>query len=696
MFRTPLASYFIFVLLFYVFSGLNLHAQVVTEWEKTMGGSDDDRATSIAQTMDGGYVVTGFSKSTSGDITGNHGGFDFWVAKLAMNGQLDWQQNFGGYGKDQAAAVKECEDGSYIIAGTTLSKDGNAVRDDGKSSTKADFLVIKVNQFGDLLWQKKLGGSLDETANDLALGKDGSVYVVGTALSGDVDLNKNHGEEDAWIVKLDSKGKLIWQKAIGGKLKDEARSVKATPDGGCIVVGGSQSSDGDIQKNKGGEDLVAIKFNASGSVEWAKNFGGKKDERAEEVGISPDGNYVIAGYSSSNDGDLSKNAGAKDVWVLKVSKKGELIWQNSLGGSKNDVAESINIVPNVGFVIAGTTNSNDGDVDKNKGASDLWVIKLDQKGKKIWEKNLGGSSQDVGMSVAQTFDAGYIVAGFSNSSDQDVSETKGFWDYWILKLKEVPPRITAVCYEDANLNGKFEQSETLLHDQVLLLRPKAFYSFADDYGNSIFYVEPGTYKLECVPKKGWELASDSLEYSITVEEDADIIRYFGFMPEGRIKPDVIPEKIEAEKPTEIDIAPPVAVLEKKEIVEHKTLRKSSDIECGKILELSKLTFKPNTSAFTREKDAKEYLELLVDYMKDNPGSSIQVYGHTDFLSKNKDWLHELSEQRVERVKEMLTKKGIDEDRIKTKAFGGTLPIVKEREDPNRSKNRRVEVEINCN
>ena len=678
-----------------LFFHFSIAAQVVTEWEKTMGGSDNDKASSIAQTMDGGYIVAGSSKSTGGEITGNQGGFDFWVAKMAMNGQLDWEENFGGSGKDEAACVKECPDGSFVITGTTYSKDGHSISGENSKTNLADFLVVKVNVFGDLIWSKKLGGSKNEFARSVDVAEDGSIFLAGSAISGDGDLNKNHGVEDAWVLKLDPQGKVLWQKAVGGKLIDEARSVVATKDGGCVVVGNSQSSDGDIRNNNGGNDVMVHKFNKAGSVEWTKNFGGSGEDVAEDVQICSDGNYIIVGHTSSKDGDVSSNEGAEDMWVIKVSRKGELIWENTIGGSKMDKALAIDIVPNVGFIVAGFSGSKNGAINKNNGGVDAWVLKLDGIGKLIWEKNLGGSATENAVSISQTFDAGYIVAGFTNSTDGDVKKHNGFWDYWIVKLKEVPPRVTAICYEDTNLNGLFEQSEPLKHNQVLLLRPKAFHSFSDPNGNSIFYVEPGKYKLNCVPPKGWELSSDSLEYNVTIEEDADVVRYFGFMPEGSIKPDEIPEKIEAEEAVDLVLKEEPAVLEKLEPVKHKTLRKSSDIECGKILELSKLTFRPNSSSFIKEKSARDYLELLTDFMKENPSSNIEVFGHTDFLSKNKDWLHELSEQRVERVKELLTKKGIDESRIKTKAFGGTLPIVKDKEDPNRSKNRRVEVEISC-
>lgn len=679
----------------FFFLQLSLMGQVVTEWEKTMGGSDEDKARSIVQTMDGGYIVAGYSKSTSGDITGNQGGVDFWISKMAMNGQMDWQENFGGSGKDQATQIKECSDGSFIVVGTSYSKDLVTINSEKNKSAMADFLIVKIDVFGHLKWAAKYGGSQNEFAHGVDIAEDGSIYVVGSALSGDGYLNKNHGEEDAWVIKLNTEGELLWQKAIGGKLTDEARAVVATKDGGCVVVGSGQSKDGDLHDNYGENDFMVLKFNSRGSVEWSKNFGGPANEVAESVQICPDGNFVVAGYSNSKSGDVSQSKGEDDVWIIKVSRKGELIWENSFGGSRTDKAHAIDIVPSVGFIVAGSSNSKDGIADNNKGGTDVWVLKLDTKGKLIWEKKLGGSSTEAAFSISQSFDAGYILTGFTNSSDGDIKDTKGFWDYWIVKLKEVPPRITAICFEDQNLNGKFEQSEPLKRNQVLLLRPKAFHSFADPVGNSIFYVEPGAYKLNCVPQEGWELSTDSLEYNVLVEEDADIVRYFGFMPEGSIKPDEIPEKIETEVAEDVVVEIEAPVLKKKEPVKHKTLRKSSDIECGKILELSKLTFRPNTSSFTKEKAARDYLELLTDFMKANPTSNIQVYGHTDFLSKNKDWLHELSEQRVERVKELLTKKGIDESRIKTKAFGGTLPIVKDKEDPNRSKNRRVEVEISC-
>ncbi len=683
--RVPSKSlFYLLALILLVSPSVNqtVYGQVVTEWEKTMGGSDEDKAKSIVQTRDGGYIVAGHSKSSSGDVNGQKGGFDFWVVKMAMNGQIDWEKSLGGTRNDKANSILECEDGSYIVAGTSFSNDGSAVRDEAGKSGKADFWVIHLSEYGELLWQTRLGGSENERANSVSMGADGSIFVAGSTSSSDGDCagNRHKGKEDFWLVKLDKTGKLVWQRASGSAGTDVANAVLATADGGCVFLGESDAATNGLYRNNGKNDIVLFKYDASGKKEWSKNYGGMEDDRGYDIKSITGGWYILTGSTASSDTDFSANAGATDAFAMKINSKGDLVWSKTYGGSLSETAYSIDVVPNVGYIIAGSTNSQDGMVKKAKGDKDIWVVKLDESGNAIWEKSLGGTAKDEAFSISQTFDAGYIVAGYTNSSNADVKDTKGFYDYWLIKLKEVPPRITAICYEDLNLNGTYEREEPLKFDQVLLLQPKAFYSFTDDTGNSIFYVEPAKYRLSCVPPEGYKITSEASEFQIEVEEDADIVRYFGLAKEDA-KPPV--EEVEEEP-----------IVEEAPVVQQKALRKASDIECGKTLELSKLTFKPNSSSFTKEKSAKEYLEVLIDFLKSND-ASIELYGHTDFLSKNKEWLHELSEQRVERVKELLVKKGIKEHRIKTKAFGGTLPIVKDKDNPSRGKNRRVEVKIEC-
>ena len=191
--------------------------------------------------------------------------------------------------------------------------------------------------------------------------------------------------------------------------------------------------------------LISFCF-AQPSIVWQKCLGGSSTDYALSIRQTTDGGSIVAGSSFSNDGDVSGNHGYDDYWVVKLNSVGEIVWQKSLGGSYHDYAYSIRQTTDGGFIIAGWSESNDGDVSGHHGSTDYydyWVVKLNSAGEIEWQKCLGGSDGDVAWSIHQTSDGGFIVAGHSNSNDGDVSGWHEGYDdiggnplpdYWVVKL----------------------------------------------------------------------------------------------------------------------------------------------------------------------------------------------------------------------------------------------------------------------
>src|SRR5690606_33017833 len=157
-------------------------------------------------------------------------------------------------------------------------------------------------------------------------------------------------------------------------------------------------------------------------------------DAANSIQQTADGGYIAAGSSSSNDGDVTGNNGDDDFWILKLNTTGNIEWQKSMGGSANDRPYSIQQTEDGGYIVAGSSSSNNGDVSGNHGNTDYWVVKLNTVGEITWQKSLGGSSLDIARSIRQTADGGYIVAGNSRSLDGDVTGNNGEFDYWVVKL----------------------------------------------------------------------------------------------------------------------------------------------------------------------------------------------------------------------------------------------------------------------
>ena len=401
------------------------------EWQKTLGGSGEDYASSIQPTPDGGYVVAGNTGSNNGDVTGSHGDMDFWVVKLDRGGNRVWQKTLGGNWGDKANSIQPTLDGGYVVAGYAHSNGGDITESHGID----DFWVVKLDAGGNIVWQKTLGGTSDEKAYSIELTSDGGYVVAGYTNSHDGDVTGNHGDDDFWVVKLDVDGNIVWQKTLGGSGQDEAYSIQPTPDGGYVVAGYAMSNDGDVTGNHGEIDLWVVKLDAGGNMVWQKTLGGSSQDNAYSIQATLDGGYVTAGWTASNDGDVTGNHGDMDLWVVKLDAGGNMVWQKTLGGGNWDEAHSIKQTLDGGYAVAGFATSSDGDVIGSNGISgDFWVVKLDAGGNIVWQKTLGGIQFDGAYSMQATLDGGYVAAGGTRSNNGDVIGNQGLGDFWVVKL----------------------------------------------------------------------------------------------------------------------------------------------------------------------------------------------------------------------------------------------------------------------
>ena len=418
------------ILFFFLTTSLLCFSQPDIEWQKSLGGSYVDIAFSIKQTSDGEYIISGKSISNDGDVSGNHGGEDYWIVKMSESGTITWQKSLGGSNGEKASSIHQTIDGGFIVSGQSYSNDGDVTGNHGD----ADYWIVKLNTEGEIQWQKSLGGSDYDSAYSIEQTTDGGYIISGSSYSNDGDVTGNHGNIDFWIAKLNNTGTLQWQKSLGGSSFETALSIQQTNEGGYIIAGTSNSNDGDVSGNHGDYDFWIVKLNTVGSLQWEKSLGGSNSDRASSIQQVSDGGYIVAGESKSSDGDVSENKGDADYWIVKLNTTGTIQWEKSLGGSEKDVATSIQQTIDGGYVVTGLSSSNNGDISGNHGDSDYWLVKLDVGGNIQWEKSLGGSDFEIAYSVQQTNNGGYIVAGSTSSTDGDVTENHGHGDYWIVKL----------------------------------------------------------------------------------------------------------------------------------------------------------------------------------------------------------------------------------------------------------------------
>jgi hypothetical protein len=401
------------------------------QWQKSFGGTAADNAYSIESTPDGGYVVTGFTQSNNdGEVIGNHGGLDYWVIKLDAIGTIQWKKCFGGSTDDYAFVVKNTSDGGFIVAGQTSSTDGNITGNHGDF----DCGLVKLDANGNIQWQKSLGGSNGDYVYSIQPTPDGGYFVGGVTTSTDGNVTLNHGESDYWAVKLDATGTIQWQKSFGGSGLESVQSVQTTSDGGYVMAGFSQSTDGNVTGNHGDYDCWIVKLNANGTMQWQKSLGGSGYDAAFSIQTTSDGGYVVAGKSNSTNGNVTGNHGYFDYWVLKLNSSGNVQWQKSLGGSGEEDANSIQKTADGGYVVAGFSDSVNGNVTGNHGDRDFWVVKLNAIGNIQWQQSMGGTAAESALSIQATSDGGYVLAGYSESTDGTVTGSHGGGDFWVVKL----------------------------------------------------------------------------------------------------------------------------------------------------------------------------------------------------------------------------------------------------------------------
>ncbi len=431
-----------------------LHAQDIL-WEKSYGGKHSEYLFDAQPTPDYGFILAGSSLSQK---TGNKteeaaGDLDYWVWKMDEKGELDWQKSFGGSGADLLQSVRLTRDGGFILAGTSDSKKGGQKKDDGFG--KEDFWIIKLNARGGEQWQRTIGGSGQELLQSIAPTSDGGYLLAGSSssaksekiIAGQPDpfgkSEAGFGNLDYWIIKLDSEGKIEWQKVFGGQYADQLRSAVQTRDGGYLLAGSSNSPESGNKSEKcyGMSDYWVIKLDTKGELEWQKAYGGEGDDQLQAALQAKDGNFLLAGSSSSatTGNKNASNGKGTDFWLLKIDALGEVIWQKTYDIGKADLLTSLEESKDGSLLLGGHAQSETYVTRKKDavGINDYIAIKTDDKGEEQWTRTVGSGGEDILRKAIETRDGGYILAGTSmGSPSRDRHSGQGRNDFWVVKLKD--------------------------------------------------------------------------------------------------------------------------------------------------------------------------------------------------------------------------------------------------------------------
>lgn len=385
------------------------HSQDIL-WEKSYGGKNAEYLFDAQPTADYGFILAGSSLSnkTGNKTDNNNGDLDYWVWKMDEKGELDWQKSFGGSGFDLLQSIKNTRDGGFILAGT--------------SSSNASF-------------QKK---------------------------------DSCRGVTDFWVIKLDAKGEELWQKTIGGSGQDELLCAFQTRDGGYMLGGSSSSSPAIIEntnpnekkasdvkpdlyakreKSRGNMDYWIVKLDKTGAVQWQKTYGGEYADLLRSMEQTKEGGYILGGYSNSpQSGEKAdSNNGIGDYWIVKIDDVGNIEWQKTYGGNGDNQLYVIHQTDDGGYIAGGNSNSTTpltslgGNV---RSGTDYWVLKLNENGTIVWSETYDFGKVDILTSLVENKDHTYLIGGYSSPSPSEGGEYKksktetGINDYIALKIDE--------------------------------------------------------------------------------------------------------------------------------------------------------------------------------------------------------------------------------------------------------------------
>ena len=391
------------------------------QWQKTLGGSATDELPIIHQTADGGYILTATTFSEDGDMSFLHspGHSDAWLAKLDQNAEIEWEHSLGGTRSELPTMVLQLNDGGYLLGACTNSSDGDI---NSGYLESGDWWIVRLDATGNILWERTLGGTLEETPS-AALQLGNEFLIAGTTASSDhLVANKTDNSKDLWLVRLDDSGNPLWERTFGMPDLEEAGMALLPNQDGFMVA--AEATD----------DIWLVSFDSEFNVVWDNYYGGSNLDQVVSM-IPFAGGFTVLATSQSSDQDVSVNNGNSDIWVFHIDNQGAIQWERSYGGGQQDEATGIISSSGGGYWITGVTQSSDGDLEGNKGRTDYWVLELDSNGGILWNQNFGGSSWDQAQSVAPANGNRVLVAGSSSSEDGDVDENIGFADIWLLLLE---------------------------------------------------------------------------------------------------------------------------------------------------------------------------------------------------------------------------------------------------------------------
>ncbi len=442
--------------------GISGFSQQNIQWQRNLGGTAPDTTYSIKSTSDGGFIVAATTASTNGESADNHGGLDYLIIKLDARGNVQWRKCLGGSGDDIAKSIVQTADGGYVVTGFSNSSDGD-VRDHAISyssnrycytpyyeiSNQYQGWTVKLNGLGSTLWSKSHDAynqfyysfSPIRNKNHKIYALTNTSLIISSNYINSYNPASGIANSNSKLLAYSNDGSLKWEKIIDHPISDSFTITGiAEVSDGFIFAGFVPSRDS--LNGHGGMEAGLVRTDSIGNVIWAKQIGGSGDDRAYDIQKTSDGGFVLCGSAGSGDGDWSGSAfqGGSDFFLMKVDASGNIIWKRCYGGTLGDMATSLQVAVDGSIFVAGLAASVNGNVTGHStggvsGQTDVWLIKTSSTGTLQWNRCYGGSGNDEAATLDKTAD-GTLVLGGTSFSTNSVFTQKGGGDAWIIRLKD--------------------------------------------------------------------------------------------------------------------------------------------------------------------------------------------------------------------------------------------------------------------
>ena len=351
----------------------------VITFERWYDVTNADYGFTVAQTLDGGYIITGYTISILL--------YDMILIRTDSLGKIVWSSTYGGEHPDCGYSVLQTSDGFTIIGST---------RSYGAGET--DVYLVKTDFLGDTIWTKTFGGTDNDRGLSIIQTSDGGYLIAGETWS------YGAGSCDVYLIRANSSGDTLWTKTYGGYLNDGACCVIESADS-CYLIAGYA-----LSFTAGDADMYLIKTDSNGDTIWTKTYGGSKDDQIGTVYETSDKGFIIEGYTKSF------GAGGTDIYLVKVDSIGDTIWTKTYGGALAEWGGTVIQSSSGGYSISASTES------FGAGGWDIYLIKTNSIGDTIWTRTYGGNQFDRGGAMVQTLDGGIVITGVTGSFGADTAD----------------------------------------------------------------------------------------------------------------------------------------------------------------------------------------------------------------------------------------------------------------------------------